>query len=375
MSSDPAADLDRLLAARIPGKPLPKNADRELRKLVDLAEFLIISLEEVPPPPGGLAAGRQALVVEAAARARTNWRPRPVPRPGWRRVFAWGIIATLLFVVLTLGSSVSASNSLPGDALYPVKRVSERVLLLMDNSPTVREELDSRRQREALELLHLGRSARVRFSGTLLETHPNYWVIAGRETDFTVLLGEETDIIGRPEIGNRVRVEAETRRGDLIALLLQVEPRPRVPGPAPASPTPPPPATDPAAAPVRPGTAPGRTIPVTPTATATPTPSATATVAPPQPAPPEDDAEPRRSNSQRATTTRVPSATPATGVTKVPPPPAAGATASPTETRTHPSPTPSPTDTPAPTVEPTATPRNETVPRATPSPTPAAHTP
>ncbi|MCZ7568016.1 MAG: hypothetical protein M5U01_05355 [Ardenticatenaceae bacterium] len=394
MTSDPAADLDALLAARMHGKPLPNDADPNLSELVDLAESIADSLEDVLPAPHGLTAGRQVLV-EAAARVRTNRRPRPVTGPGWRRVFAWGVISSLLLVVITLGSNVSASNSLPGDALYPVKRVGERVLLLMDDSATVREELDSRRQREALELLRLGRRARVRFSGELLDIHPNYWVISGRENDFTVMLDEKTDIIGRPEVGSRVRVEAETRHGDLIALLLEVTPRPRAPVPPPASRTPLPPPPDPADSPLRSGSPTSHTVPAV-AATPIPTASSTSTV------PPTAEPESRTSDSSTERSSSAPSATSTSGVKVSPtstvpasrtPSPIATrvqptATPSPTATRTSPTAMPSPTvtvrpddpdpsptatpspspvpDTPTPTVEPTNTPRSETVPLPTP---------
>lgn len=224
MSSDPAADFDAILAARRQGRPIPEDVDPELLELAEFADSLSGALMDVPPPPSGLAPGRQALI-EAAERARP---PQPKPkRPilgfGPRRVLSWGIAAILILFAITLGSNASASDSLPGDALYPVKRVGERVWLLMSNSPSLQEEIETRREREVLELIRLGRSATVHFNGELVGTGPENWILAGRKTNLTIVLNDDTRVIGQPEIGAQVRVSAEIRNGTVYARLLVVE--------------------------------------------------------------------------------------------------------------------------------------------------------
>ena len=65
------------------------------------------------------------------ARQRTNW----LPFSGSLRYAAAALVIVLLFIALTGGVTYAASNSLPGSALYPVKRTVEQVELALATTP------------------------------------------------------------------------------------------------------------------------------------------------------------------------------------------------------------------------------------------------
>lgn len=358
MSRDPASLLDDLLAARAAGSPLPTD-DPDLAFLADLAETVTQSLQAVPPPPGGLAGGRTALLAAAAQGAPTPPAPSlPWWRAFWRRPLALAFATLAFLLLLSLGGGAVTADSLPGDMLYPLKRFSERVGLVINDGPAQRAELEQRRQQETHEVLRLRRTTAVEFTATIAETEPTYWLVRGHEITFTLLIDPATVIVGTPRPGATVFVVAETRAaGDLLARRLVVA---APPSPAPTAPPPAPTTTSTVTDVAPPGATPRHET--VPAATQEPV------TAPAHPGPTETPTPPA-----------VPSSTP---LPTEPPPPTTdpddddGQPAPPSATATPPSPSPTtPTATatdvaPSPTPTPTVTPRSETVPRATPTATP-----
>jgi hypothetical protein len=131
-------------------------------------------------------------------------------------------------VVLTLfvsgtGLVGAASNTLPGDNLYPVKRTWEGIRLFLTFDLLEREALELEHENERLEELYelfaMGRSAEVDFAGYVTRQTGNEWRVSG----ITVLLSAETRLPDQQvTMGAAVRVRGQTQ-GDQIVLAERIE--------------------------------------------------------------------------------------------------------------------------------------------------------
>ncbi len=327
--SDPT-QLERLFEEAIErveaGEPVeqvlasyPAEVARELRPLLSVVTALESFPEPPPRSPQRVAQGRAAFLAQAAQmREQPSW----IDRLGqaWRDLFggmaltwqraALTVAALILIIVLGRTTLVWASQSLPGDPLYPLKRTWEEISVFVtfssEERASLRAEYIKRRQEEVAKVLRQRRSVnRLQWAGYIVSIHGEMWQVDGQ----TLRVPESARISGQPAVGKWADVVAMAPGdGSLIAREIIIEERPPVlsiPSPTPtATPTPSP------------------TNTATPTATATPTPS-------PTPSP---------------TSTPIPTATPTP-------------TASPTPTNTAtPTATPTPTETPTLTPTPTATP-------------------
>ena len=287
----------------------PEHAE-ELRPLLSLASG-VRAVRTPRPDPGSVQANRQRMMEAAQAAAVRRQQRRLAPlawirgRPGGSRIRSlYRATTTVAAIVVLLSLAVgalfaSAANSLPGQALYPVKRFGEDTRLsLTFNSAAqqeLRDEYSSERRREIRQVLDTGQRAVVEFRGNLEEIDDNYWIVGGLK----VTLYSDTVIEGNAATGAMVIVRASSSGdGSLQALKLQVLTSPLL---------------------------------LTPVVTSTPTPTVTPTVT----------VRPSRTPMPTATATPYPSATPRPS-----------ATLSPTPTLTS---TPSPLPTEASTAIPTAT--------------------
>lgn len=130
----------------------PRHADH-LRPLLEMALATSHTYADVPEPPGGLAAGRRWLLDTAAQqreRARATKTPntdiRKERKPKMKLLFATRLISAILAVAMgtaAVGGGVTwaASDSLPGETLYPVKLTSENVRLSLASTPQNQVEL------------------------------------------------------------------------------------------------------------------------------------------------------------------------------------------------------------------------------------------
>jgi hypothetical protein len=270
--------------------------------------------EAVPVPPA--EASLAALLAKAERMAPTS-PAGPPPRPWWERLAdslrlptggiprlaAIAASAALAVVVLTLGSALflgtntaAAQDVLPGQPLYPIKRLGEEMVLWLPQSNESRDarlmEYDERRRAEVHLLLDHHLEASVAFRGEVEALGTEQIVVSG----ISLVITDDTQVSGPIAVGAQVLTVARSvRDGTLIAQNIVVT--------RPAQPT----------------TTPSPTPTGTPSATPTPTPTAS------------------------------PSATPTQEPTLTPEP-----TSTPVETPT-PAPTdkPEPTDTPVPTPSPT----------------------
>jgi hypothetical protein len=119
----------------------------------ELKEFYAL----VPPPPGGLAAGRQRMLAKAASlKAHAASRPfsgdnalkaqTPERRRKMKLFLAYKILMAVIAVVMgttAAGGGVvfASADSLPGDALYPVKVIVEDTRLALTADPDAQVEL------------------------------------------------------------------------------------------------------------------------------------------------------------------------------------------------------------------------------------------
>jgi hypothetical protein len=116
--------------------------------------------------PRGIQDRSRARLLGQAQRMGRHRRPRWFGLPK----FALASFGAILFFFMGAGGLFAASaNSLPGDALYPVKRSVEALSLSIAPSNSLKRSLQSsyekRRVSEAERLLRLGRSERVTFEG------------------------------------------------------------------------------------------------------------------------------------------------------------------------------------------------------------------
>lgn len=126
----------------------------------------------------------------------------------------------ILFIFLFSGTSLvrAASASLPGDGLYPVKRAWERVLVFTTFNAQERDAMQLEHGNERLdeinEILLLGRSTHVDFSGYVTLQNGDEWRVSG----VTVFISSRTDLPDQPiQTGMAVHVTGQTQNGGGVA--------------------------------------------------------------------------------------------------------------------------------------------------------------
>jgi len=278
----------------------------ELEPLLSLALGLQSLRQQ--PAPATLQAGRRRVLREAArlGRGRSESEPR-FRLPSWlslqplmqRGVAATVLASLLLVIVLGGGAAAVAASSLPGDALYPVKRISEEVRLLLAFDQQLRaqviQQLEERRREEAKAIASIRRVAEVSFRGAVEEVDDDRWTIGG----VPVELSDKTVLIGDVDLDTEVRVHVRSL-SDGTLLALRIEPD----------------AGDDALLPTPTDTPPPPTPTVTLTATNTKLPPTS--VVQQQPVPSQT---PSPTETPLPTETEVPTATPTPTITLTPVPP------------------------------------------------------
>ena len=251
-----------------------------------LAQFLAEAERIAPAPSPGLA--------------RLPWWERLVnslwlPTFSIPRLATTAVTAALLVIVLTMGSAfflgadsaAAAQGILPGQALYPFKRLGEEVYLRLPQSHesrSARSALYEQRRRDEVHLLlghHL--EASVAFRGVVDNMGADQIVVSG----ITVEITDDTQVEGPLASGAQVLIVARTTRdGMLVATRAVVE------------------------GPERSIVAPAATDTVQPTVAlgATAMPAAVDTLTPTQEATPTPEPEPTATPTSEPTDTPVPAA-------------------------------------------------------------------
>jgi hypothetical protein len=132
------------------------------------------------------------------------------------------IVLTLLMAVLIL--NYLAIDTLPGDFLYGIKRISEDVQLGLtfdeNRRATLAEAFNQRRLKEIKQLIEQNRAAVVRFKGVLETKGENMWVVEGHP----VFLPADVELEGQAQEGDMVEVIGLLRTNNvLVADTIKVE--------------------------------------------------------------------------------------------------------------------------------------------------------
>ncbi len=224
----------------------------ELEPMLRVAVALRRRASFAAPPAAALARARARVMADAGARRVA--RPQPAPSRWWaqlsRTTFARAAATLALTVVLLgallAGGSLVSANSLPGDPLYPIKRTSERVRLLLTYNDQAREELTrhyaSLRVAEIKQVTDQGRETRVDFAGEIESIQGNTVTVEG----IPIQIGTDQPLAEQLHIGDHVEVVAHTQDDGSVELhSLAISTPPPSPTPARAAPgnsTPTPPA-------------------------------------------------------------------------------------------------------------------------------------
>lgn len=184
---------------------------RPMLEVVRLAQRALSGSQEIA---GAQARGRQRLLaaMDAIPASERRFRRRRSP-------LRWlaNVAAVLLFLLLGVSVALVASqDSLPGDALYSVKRFSEAVQLSARGyDEALQAEFDDRRVDEVRQLMELGRVEEVEFGGAWEVIDDATWIVSG----LAVQVDANTVIAPDARQYSRVIVRAMTTSdGVLVAL-------------------------------------------------------------------------------------------------------------------------------------------------------------
>ncbi|MCB0180994.1 MAG: hypothetical protein KDI62_22390 [Anaerolineae bacterium] len=128
-----------------------------------------------------------------------------------------GLTVILTLIMTALIVSFAARDSIPGDLLYSVKRISETIRLSLTFDDQQRAELENTLNHERIteieQLIKLDRAAVVHFRGVLDTKGENLWVVEG----LTVFLPEDGLIVeGDPQEGDIVDVVGSLRTNNVL---------------------------------------------------------------------------------------------------------------------------------------------------------------
>lgn len=180
------------------------------------------------------AASRNAFLSHAAS-LRVQGKGRPATAGVWRRLaFSF---ASLALVVVLLGGLLAgaAQEALPGQPLYPVKRMVEDMRLSLA-SPVGKEKLQEQFQAERREEIHAllatGQKGTVPCAGTIEALSEESWTLDG----LAVAIETRTVISGEPALGATAQGLCRVANGRVVAETLQVEDSPEIlPEPTPTA--------------------------------------------------------------------------------------------------------------------------------------------
>ncbi len=184
------------------------------------------ALEAVPPAPGGLRRGRSSFITAGVAQAEARRRPGRLAglglgRLGPRQRLAPVALGLILAFTVGAATTVQAQASLPGDALYPVKRLTESVQVSIargEERESLRAALQARRRHEAQALLAQHRAEQVQFEGQVVSLLDGRLTVDG----LVIALGDLGEVEGLA-LGAVVRVAGVTGPdGVLIARSVEV---------------------------------------------------------------------------------------------------------------------------------------------------------
>lgn len=191
---------------------------------------VLLGLRAIAPSAGLQDAVMRRTTHSAPRRQPASSRPeRSLPRRSLRWVYSLAAVALALVVTLT-GTLRASAESLPGDALYPVKRAAEQVRLTLTFDPQERgsllEQFNDMRVSETRQVLLLQRDVQVEFHGRVEAVVDEGVIVNG----LLVSLADSGAQGAPPTVGSVVVVRAQAQAGQLQAQsVLAQEPTPTIP--------------------------------------------------------------------------------------------------------------------------------------------------
>jgi len=130
--------------------------------------------------------------------------------PRFKLTGALAAIAIIVFAGI-FGTGLASAETVPGETLYPVKRVVEQAQLVLTTNQSTRldleEEFDRRRVAEAEELEQEGRTEPVTVAGPLEELDDKSWSVGGVKLNLT----PDQIILARTLLGSYIEVKGKIR--------------------------------------------------------------------------------------------------------------------------------------------------------------------
>ncbi len=111
--------------------PYPQYADQLRLMLEIVARVRSESLAPLRPEPRALVKARLLERADQLAAQRKVVTRRPITRPAWLRLMPAVIALVMICSFAGWGVATASAYSLPGDMLYPIKRVSEQVTIAL----------------------------------------------------------------------------------------------------------------------------------------------------------------------------------------------------------------------------------------------------
>jgi hypothetical protein len=192
----------------------------ELRPLLRLALTIRAMGETASTPRPVEVADRAQWLARAAQQLRPNGRAaRRVPV--WRNALA---VLALTLMIASYGVVTASAQSLPGDALYGVKRSVERVQLWLASDSRDRAELEAefegRRRDEVQALIQQKRTASIEFNGRIESVTDEAWLVSG----VRVVRVASTQVNGTPLVGASASVHGVLQSdGAVLAEEIEIE--------------------------------------------------------------------------------------------------------------------------------------------------------
>ncbi len=204
-----------------------ESLDVCLKSYSDMAGELQLMLESAQQAMAASHVPHQAQMRDRARFLTAAGKLR-APRPSLlsillRRSLSTAVAVLLAGILATTGLYYASASTLPGDGLYPVKRMSENIQINLARDPAARfaleQEFDKRRGAELQVVLEKEETVAVTFGALLVSNSGDHWQVG----DFTVMVDAQTVIVGEPQPGFYVCVVAESNAGILKASEIKVE--------------------------------------------------------------------------------------------------------------------------------------------------------
>lgn len=199
----------------------PQQRD-ELEPLLRMAAAVRAARQPAQPSPQALARARVRFMAEAVVRREaSDARQRASFLTAWLRpMLSRGVATAALTLVLLLailgGGSIASANSLPGDPLYGVKRVSENVRLFLtlgaERRAELQQEYEAERVVEVKQVLGRNRQVDVVFAGVVDSVEGNRIVVGG----IAVELPPDMAIGERLAVGAQVQITARVQADGVV---------------------------------------------------------------------------------------------------------------------------------------------------------------